>query len=116
MNFFNRIGNTLKEWDKKLGDSIQRRQKEKLTKEISAVMYYVEQDSITCKCGGLAVPVFDASNKYHCVKCGSRFSNSRHHIYETLHSLSIFNVGNTGFNVSKARDRYEAAVSQLKAR
>jgi len=115
MNFLNGIGNTLKKWDKKLGDSIQRRQAEKLSKEISAVMYYVEQDSITCKCGGLAVPVFDASNKYHCVKCDSRFSNSRHHIYETLSSLTIFNFGNTGFNESKARARYQAAVNQLKA-
>ena len=48
------------------------------------VRNYLLQDSITCKCGGLAVPVYNTSNKYLCLKCCSRFANARHHITSNI--------------------------------
>lgn len=52
------------------------------------VRQYLMQDSITCKCKGLAVPVYNTTNKYICVKCNSRFANAHHHITKNIDQYS----------------------------
>lgn len=47
---------------------------------------YIIQDSITCKCKGLAIPVYNTTNKYLCLRCGSRFANARHHVTSNIQS------------------------------
>lgn len=83
------------------------------SREISYVKHYIIQESITCKCGGTAIPVFDASNKYFCLKCKSRFANARHHLYDTLSSRAFLN-SNGEFQYVKAASLYNDAVDQLK--
>lgn len=34
--------------------------------------------SLTCRCKGLAVPIYGTTHNYLCSKCGSRFANARH--------------------------------------
>lgn len=114
MNIFKRIGTSLKNWNQKLEEAEKRRKAEKLRNEISTVKYYVEQESITCRCGGLAVPVFDANNKYHCVKCNSRFSNARHALESKLSRLDMFSIDAYTFDRAKVRERYAEAVKELK--
>lgn len=41
----------------------------------------ITSDSIDCKCGNNAIPVYATSNKYYCPSCGSRFSNSPHPLF-----------------------------------
>ena len=43
-------------------------------------------DSLTCtRCNGLCIPVLETSNKYVCLKCEYRFSNSKHKFYYVTH-------------------------------
>ncbi len=52
------------------------------------VRNYLIQDSLTCRCGGMAVPVFNTTNKYLCVSCGARFANARHRLYQNMEKHS----------------------------
>lgn len=95
------------------------KEKQRRLEEISYVKYYISQESITCRCKGTAIPVFDASNKYHCLKCNSRFAHARHHLYKTLSDRSFLrakyaNSDSTYFMESKARELYEEAVKQMR--
>ena len=38
----------------------------------------INAESISCRCKGVAIPVFDSNNKYTCLKCGNKFANSHH--------------------------------------
>ena len=50
----------------------------------TVVRQYLMQDSLTCRCKGLAVPVYNTTNKYVCVKCNFRFANARHNITKNI--------------------------------
>lgn len=94
------------------------KEKQRKLDEISNVKYYISQESITCRCKGTAIPVFDASNKYHCLKCNSRFAHARHHLYKTLSDRAFLRLSYSSnesyFNESKARKLYEEAVKQMR--
>lgn len=110
MSIVQRIKNFFKE----VSDDMHKHKQKVIAEEVAMVKYFVEQESITCRCKGLAVPVFDASNKYHCIKCNARFSNSKHHLYSTLAKKKIFTYDGNVFLKEKARNRYDLAVQQLK--
>ncbi|QDJ93881.1 hypothetical protein [Acinetobacter haemolyticus] len=48
--------------------------------EIREVKAKLLKYSISCRCGGIAVPVAGTPNRYICVKCESRFANAKHNI------------------------------------
>lgn len=80
-------------------------------------------DSLTCtRCNGLCIPVLETSNKYVCLKCEYRFSNSKHKFYYVTHekfydpkidlSVRPMNPHNRFIDVT-AKD-YDKAVAKLK--
>lgn len=79
---------------KKINDS---RETDRIKQEVeldeialSVMKHCLEKESISCRCLGMAIPVWDTSNKYHCLKCGSRFANSRHNIVYEISRYDIF--------------------------
>ena len=95
MGIFNSIGSVFSD----LGTEIEKFTNElRISREISegtmekvnatefaeVVKNEILKDSLTCKdCRGLSVPVQDTFNKYLCLKCGCRFTNSRHRFNQT---------------------------------
>lgn len=80
------------------------RQKDELLKRArKLVPDYIKQDSITCKkCKGTAVPTYGTTNKYNCVKCGYRFSESNHLQFYTAMT-----------NIAYSKQAYDEYVNSL---
>ncbi|QBQ16628.1 hypothetical protein [Acinetobacter haemolyticus] len=81
--------------------------------QLSTIKYFILQHSISCRCGGTAVPVFDSNNKYYCIKCNNRFANARHQLYESLQDISFLRDYHRNFKSSVAREKYNEVIQIL---
>lgn len=68
----------------KIGDFLASIPEAERQRKQATVRNYLIQDSITCRCGGMAVPVFNTTNKYLCISCNARFANARHRLYQNI--------------------------------
>jgi len=74
----------------------------------------IERESLSCKqCGGVAPPVFGAENKYKCLYCSKRFSNSKHNIASKLLHKQDIQDGRIRREKEK-QSHYDKVLSRIK--
>lgn len=69
---------------KKVGYFLTSITEEEKKRKQAIVRSYLIQDSLTCRCRGMAVPVLNTTNKYVCMSCGARFADTHHRLNQNI--------------------------------
>lgn len=83
---------------------------------ISLVAHLLTENGITCKkCGGIAVPNCETTNKYICIDCEDRFVNTKHNMTNKLSYYKILQTYKNGVDPENVMKFYYLALERLRS-